>query len=227
MWEQLVPTIDAQHSGLVVSVSSLLIMLALVLHSLVKTAVAASRSVCSAAWAAATLLARDDSAAVVADDDHRGVEAAAAAAAAPPRRRHYCERCARRGTPLSVFAVAVASLGMAASGGGGHGGDDEEAFVNGGGGEHACAGCEAAATVEELLVSKVAGEGELREAFYVFDRDEDGFVDAAELWNVMRRLGLREGAAYEDCRRMIAVVDGDGDGRVSFHEFRVMMENAV
>jgi Ca2+-binding EF-hand superfamily protein len=81
--------------------------------------------------------------------------------------------------------------------------------------------------VDDLLESKVASEAELREAFYVFDRDEDGFVGAGELWNVMRRLGMPEGAAQEDCRRMIAAHDGDGDGRISFPEFRAMMENAV
>ncbi|TVU44439.1 hypothetical protein EJB05_03881, partial [Eragrostis curvula] len=94
-------------------------------------------------------------------------------------------------------------------------------------GEKACAGCAAMAVVEELTEGKVAGEAELREAFYVFDRDEDGFVTPDELWSVMRRLGMPEGARREDCRRMIDAHDGDGDGRISFHEFRAMMENAV
>uniref|UniRef100_J3LU32 EF-hand domain-containing protein n=1 Tax=Oryza brachyantha TaxID=4533 RepID=J3LU32_ORYBR len=80
---------------------------------------------------------------------------------------------------------------------------------------------------DALTEGKVAGEGELREAFYVFDRDEDGYVGAAELWNVLRRLGMAEGARYGDCVRMIAAYDGDGDGRISFPEFRAMMENAV
>jgi Ca2+-binding EF-hand superfamily protein len=36
-----------------------------------------------------------------------------------------------------------------------------------------------------------ASERELEEAFHVFDRGEDGFICAAELWAVMRRLGVR------------------------------------
>ncbi|EEC76405.1 hypothetical protein OsI_14049 [Oryza sativa Indica Group] len=96
-------------------------------------------------------------------------------------------------------------------------GDDDEA----------CRACEAVAAVEEMTEGKVAGDSELREAFYVFDRDEDGYVSAAELWNVLRRLGMEEGARYGDCVRMIAAYDGDGDGRISFQEFRAMMENTV
>ncbi|KAL6638122.1 hypothetical protein ACP70R_025694 [Stipagrostis hirtigluma subsp. patula] len=213
MWD-LVPRID-QHSGLVVSVSSLLIML--VFHPLVRNAISASRSVCSMARAAASLLAHDDSVVVVADDGH-GV-----GVATPPRR--HCQRCARDGAPSrwDVVAAVVASLGMVS---GGAELEEEDAFAAGGD-EDVCGGCAAMTAVEELLESKVASEGELREAFYVFDRDEDGFVTAAELWNVMRRLRIAEGAAYEDCRRMIAAFDGDGDGRISFHEFRAMMENAA
>uniref|UniRef100_A0A0D9ZEW1 EF-hand domain-containing protein n=1 Tax=Oryza glumipatula TaxID=40148 RepID=A0A0D9ZEW1_9ORYZ len=43
-----------------------------------------------------------------------------------------------------------------------------------------CGACEAVAAVEELAESKMAGEGEQREAFHVFDRDGDGYVSAAE-----------------------------------------------
>jgi Ca2+-binding EF-hand superfamily protein len=79
--------------------------------------------------------------------------------------------------------------------------------------------------------SKEAGEAELREAFGVFDRDGDGYVSAAELWGVLRRLGMVEGARYEDCAAMVAAAaarHGDaGGGRVGFREFRAMMEHAV
>ncbi|XP_037473136.1 calmodulin-like protein 3 [Triticum dicoccoides] len=88
-------------------------------------------------------------------------------------------------------------------------------------------GCEGINVVDELMDGKHASEGELEEAFYVFDRDEDGFICAGELWNVMRRLGWKEGAMYEDCVRMIHPFDEDGDGKISFIEFRRMMENAV
>lgn len=204
MWDQLVPAIDL-HSGLAMSVSSFLIMLLVQIQPLVDNVASASRSIRSASRAVVRLLARDDSVVLGADDS--GV--------APPRlARRHCERCARRrGASRSDVAAVVERLGLLPGGGA----DDAEA----------CGGCEAAWAVDDLLESKVASEAELREAFYVFDRDEDGFVSPSELWNVMRRLGMPEGARPEDCRRMIAAHDADGDGRISFREFRAMMENAV
>ncbi|VAH11633.1 unnamed protein product [Triticum turgidum subsp. durum] len=88
-------------------------------------------------------------------------------------------------------------------------------------------GCEGIGVVDELMDGKQASEDEMEEAFYVFDRNEDGFICAGELWSVMRRLGWKEGAIYEDCVRMIRVFDEDGDGKISFLEFRKMMENVV
>ncbi|XP_044963493.1 calmodulin-like protein 3 [Hordeum vulgare subsp. vulgare] len=88
-------------------------------------------------------------------------------------------------------------------------------------------GCEGLGVVEELMDGKQASQDELEEAFCIFDRDEDGFICTGELWNVMRRLGWKEGAMYEDCVRMIRAFDEDGDGKISFLEFRRMMENAV
>ncbi|KAL6970753.1 hypothetical protein U1Q18_030444 [Sarracenia purpurea var. burkii] len=67
------------------------------------------------------------------------------------------------------------------------------------------------------------GEEEMREAFEVFDQDSDGFITGEELRSVLEALGLREGGAAAECRRMIAKVDVDGDGRVSFNEFKRMM----
>lgn len=67
---------------------------------------------------------------------------------------------------------------------------------------------------------------EVREAFRVFDVNEDGFIDAAELQRVLRGLGLvEEGKEVEDCRRMIRAFDENGDGRIDFNEFVKLMEN--
>jgi hypothetical protein len=209
-----------QQRGLWVSASSLLTML--VLQPLAKNAIAASRSICAVLWAAPRWLLAPDEGIGIVDaedvvDDHGGTA---------PAPRH-CGRCARRGAALSDVAAVVASLGLSVR-------DDDDGFFAcgadqaGSSQQASCGGCAAMAVVDDLLTeSKVASEAELREAFYVFDRDEDGFVTPDELWSVMRRLGMLAGIEYGDCRRMVAAHDGDGDGRISFREFRAMMEGAA
>uniref|UniRef100_A0ACD5WGD8 Uncharacterized protein n=1 Tax=Avena sativa TaxID=4498 RepID=A0ACD5WGD8_AVESA len=135
--------------------------------------------------------------------------------------RLHCEQCAAlvQGVRLSGSdaAAVTASLGMPLS--------PPSTLA-------ACGGCEAMGVVEDVAWgSKEAGEAELREAFGVFDRDGDGYVSPAELWGVLRRLGMAEGARYEDCATMVAAAaarHGDAEGgRVGFREFRAMMEHAV
>ncbi|XP_021276476.1 calmodulin-like protein 3 [Herrania umbratica] len=69
------------------------------------------------------------------------------------------------------------------------------------------------------------GEGELKEAFDVFDKDKDGLISVEELGSVLSSLGLKEGNKMEDCKAMIRKVDMDGDGMVSFDEFKRMMKS--
>lgn len=64
-------------------------------------------------------------------------------------------------------------------------------------------------------------DAELRAAFDVYDVDGDGRITAAELGKVLARIG--EGCSAEECQRMIASVDADGDGCVGFEEFKKMM----
>ncbi|KAL6613808.1 hypothetical protein ACP70R_036078 [Stipagrostis hirtigluma subsp. patula] len=66
-----------------------------------------------------------------------------------------------------------------------------------------------------------AVEEDLRHAFRVFDADGNGTISAAELARVLR--GLGESASVSQCRRMIEGVDQNGDGLISFEEFKVMM----
>jgi calcium-binding protein CML len=66
-------------------------------------------------------------------------------------------------------------------------------------------------------------EAELRAAFDVYDGD--GRITAAELAKVLARIG--EGCPDEECNRMIASVDGDGDGYVGFEEFKKMMSRGA
>ncbi|XWS72964.1 hypothetical protein CRYUN_Cryun02cG0084600 [Craigia yunnanensis] len=74
--------------------------------------------------------------------------------------------------------------------------------------------------VEEGVV-----EGELKEAFDVFDKDKDGLISVEELGSVLCSLGLKEGNKMEDCKAMIRKVDMDGDGMVNFDEFKRMMKS--
>ncbi|CAN6206493.1 unnamed protein product [Urochloa humidicola] len=67
-------------------------------------------------------------------------------------------------------------------------------------------------------------EQEMREAFKVFDVDGDGFISAAELQEVLKKLGLPEASSMANVREMICNVDRDRDGRVDFGEFKCMMQ---
>ncbi|XP_073152480.1 probable calcium-binding protein CML46 [Henckelia pumila] len=79
-----------------------------------------------------------------------------------------------------------------------------------------------------LFESRSPCLGEVKEAFDVFDKNNDGFIEAWELRKVLCDLGLeREGSrSMEDCARMIGVFDENGDGRIDFDEFVKFMENA-
>ncbi|XP_044463455.1 calmodulin-like protein 3 [Mangifera indica] len=68
-------------------------------------------------------------------------------------------------------------------------------------------------------------EGDLKEAFDVFDKDKNGLISVEELGFVLSSLGLKEGKKSENCKEMIRRVDSDGDGMVNFDEFRRMMKS--
>ena len=55
-------------------------------------------------------------------------------------------------------------------------------------------------------------EEEIREAFKVFDRDNNGFISAAELRYVMTSIG--EKLTDDEVDEMIREADQDGDGRI-------------
>ncbi|XP_047329758.1 calmodulin-2/4-like [Impatiens glandulifera] len=65
-------------------------------------------------------------------------------------------------------------------------------------------------------------ENEIREAFKVFDRDQDGFLSADDVKEVMMKYGER--LTDEEAEQIIRESDHDGDGLLNFDEFvRVMM----
>lgn len=61
----------------------------------------------------------------------------------------------------------------------------------------------------------------LKDAFEVFDVDKNGAISADELQNVLQSLG--EECTLPECKKMISGVDSDGNGTISFEEFKVMM----
>lgn len=67
------------------------------------------------------------------------------------------------------------------------------------------------------------GATELKEAFHLYDQDNDGKISAEELHQILSQLG--EKCTIQDCTSMINSVDSDGDGFVNFEEFKKMMTN--
>lgn len=65
------------------------------------------------------------------------------------------------------------------------------------------------------------GEGELREAFDMYDINRNGLISSSELHQILTKLG--EKCTEQDCVKMITSVDSDGDGFVNFAEFKSMM----
>ncbi|XP_008808789.2 probable calcium-binding protein CML10 [Phoenix dactylifera] len=82
-------------------------------------------------------------------------------------------------------------------------------------------------SLEEFLelntktVDAKAALEDLRHAFSVFDIDRNGSISVDELEKVLRSIGEEETLAQ--CKKMIDGVDQDGDGLISFEEFKDMM----
>ncbi|XP_037463465.1 probable calcium-binding protein CML25/26 [Triticum dicoccoides] len=62
----------------------------------------------------------------------------------------------------------------------------------------------------------------LREAFGMYASSVEDTITPASLRRTLSRLGSHE-LGVEECRAMICRFDLDGDGKLSFDEFRVMM----
>lgn len=77
-----------------------------------------------------------------------------------------------------------------------------------------------------LFEEKEPSLEEVKEAFDVFDDNKDGYIDAGELHRVLCSLSFQERFEVKDCRRMIAALDTNGDGRMDFSEFVKFMENS-
>ncbi|GLU19064.1 hypothetical protein SLE2022_353320 [Rubroshorea leprosula] len=65
-------------------------------------------------------------------------------------------------------------------------------------------------------------EEELKEAFKVFDKDQNGFISAAELRHVIMT-NLDEKLTDEEVDEMIREADADGDSQINYVEFVKVM----
>lgn len=66
---------------------------------------------------------------------------------------------------------------------------------------------------------------EIKEAFNVFDKDNDGFITSKELGTVMRSLGHNPTEA--ELQEMIKLYDKDESGTIDFPEFLDLMTNKM
>merc|ERR1712150_426888 len=78
-----------------------------------------------------------------------------------------------------------------------------------------------------LMKSRIVGEKdpdkELRDAFRVFDSDSSGAIDRNELKRLMKKLG--QNLHENELDAMMDEVDTNGDGEISFEEFKAMMQS--
>ncbi|KAK9167648.1 hypothetical protein Scep_002839 [Stephania cephalantha] len=63
----------------------------------------------------------------------------------------------------------------------------------------------------------------LRPAFEAFDVNGDQVLSGEELFEVLAN--MEQGMSLEDCQAIIASMDHDGDGLVSFEEFKAIIDS--
>ncbi|CAN6309590.1 unnamed protein product [Urochloa humidicola] len=73
----------------------------------------------------------------------------------------------------------------------------------------------------EFKPNDTDSEEELKVAFRMLDMDEDGFISEAELCHIMYNLGCNLNG--DEVRAMMREADTDGDGRVSYEDFKQIM----
>lgn len=79
--------------------------------------------------------------------------------------------------------------------------------------------------IASLFEEKPSPE-EVKQAFDMFDENNDGFIDSWELGKVVSTLGLVEEPLEAECQSMIRVFDDNRDGRIDFNEFVKLLEHS-
>ncbi|PAV63244.1 hypothetical protein WR25_21544 [Diploscapter pachys] len=83
---------------------------------------------------------------------------------------------------------------------------------------------EFAAMVANFVVNNADDEGleeELREAFRLYDKEGNGYINVSDLRDILR--ALDDNVSEDELDEMIAEIDTDGSGTVDFDEFMEMM----
>ncbi|XP_076925606.1 putative calcium-binding protein CML45 [Bidens hawaiensis] len=76
-----------------------------------------------------------------------------------------------------------------------------------------------------LFVDAEPSLDEVKQAFSVFDKNNDGYIDAKELQNVLHDMGFLH-ISESDCGRMFGGYDADKDGMIVFRDFLKVVEDA-
>ncbi|KAL3874517.1 hypothetical protein ACJMK2_037523 [Sinanodonta woodiana] len=72
-------------------------------------------------------------------------------------------------------------------------------------------------------IKHVDTEDEIKEAFRVFDKDGNGYINASELRHVMTNLG--EKLTDDEVDEMITAADKLGNGHINYNDFVTMLLN--
>jgi calcium-dependent protein kinase len=74
--------------------------------------------------------------------------------------------------------------------------------------------------VATINKNRLLSDEKLEQAFKLFDKDDSGSISSEEVREV---LGVRKNIDESVWNEIILEVDGNGDGEISFEEFKAMM----